>query len=204
MDMVSVPVCTECSIRNSRFISELFPCQDQGAARRLLKAQKQKYADATHVVHAFIIGPSGEISGMSDAGEPPGTAGRPVLEVLRGRNCTNTLLTVTRYFGGILLGTGGLVKAYSGCARSVLVSADEKGAFEPVVMKTPFSFRLPYPLYDTVRRRIAVFHIYGLTEQFGADVSLCGEIRSDELDRFAACIFDLSGGKTVVEPRKSL
>ena len=76
-----------------------------------VKSQKAKYADATHVVHAFVIGPGAEVMGMSDDGEPSGTAGRPALDVLRGRGCTNTVLTITRWFGGTLLGTGGLVKA---------------------------------------------------------------------------------------------
>ena len=99
-------------------------------ARDLVKAQKSKYADATHVVHAFVIGSGAEILGMSDDGEPSGTAGRPTLDVLKGRGCTNTLITITRWFGGTLLGTGGLVKAYSGGAKQVIQKADELGLFE--------------------------------------------------------------------------
>ena len=100
---------TELVIKHSRFIAEVFPVENQAAARELLKEQKQKYFDSTHVVHAFVIGKNAEILGMSDDGEPSGTAGRPVLDVLKGSGCTNIILTVTRYFGGTLLGTGGLV-----------------------------------------------------------------------------------------------
>ena len=99
-----------------------------------------KYADATHVVHAFVIGPGAEVMGMSDDGEPGGTAGRPALDVLRGRGCTNTVLTITRWFGGTLLGTGGLVKAYGNGAKGVLAAADEAGLFEELVAKRAFTF----------------------------------------------------------------
>ena len=95
----------ELEIKKSRFLAEVFPVLSQAEARSLLKQQKEKYEDATHVVHGFVLGPAAEILGMSDDGEPAGTAGRPVLDVLKGRNCTNILLTVTRWFGGTLLGT---------------------------------------------------------------------------------------------------
>ena len=120
MDILTKSIQFEEVIKGSRFLSELIPCDSQAAARELIKAQKAKYADATHVVHAFVIGPGAEVMGMSDDGEPSGTAGRPVLDVLKGRKCTNTVLTVTRWFGGTLLGTGGLVKAYSGGAKQVI------------------------------------------------------------------------------------
>ncbi len=198
MDILTSPVRTETSIKNSRFISELLPCDSQALARDLLKSQKRKYADASHVVHAFIIGSEGSILGMSDAGEPSGTAGRPMLDVLKGRKCTNTLLTVTRYFGGTLLGTGGLVKAYSGCASSVIEQADGQGAFEPFVMRIPFRCSFPYPLYESARRYMATMHIDDLSEKFDTEVSVSGRIRADELEGFAARIFDMSGGKTSV------
>ena len=106
----------ELNVKNSRFISEVFPVSSQADAREKLHELKKKYSDATHVVHAFVVGASGEVNGMSDDGEPSGTAGRPVLDVLKGSGLTNILLTVTRYFGGTLLGTGGLVHAYSDSA----------------------------------------------------------------------------------------
>ena len=82
---------TELVIKHSRFIAEVFPVENQAAARELLKEQKQKYFDSTHVVHAFVIGKNAEILGMSDDGEPSGTAGRPVLDVLKGSGCTNII-----------------------------------------------------------------------------------------------------------------
>ena len=102
MDILLEYCATETIVKKSRFIAELFPIETQAEARDVLKNQKQKYADAAHVVHAFVCGLEGQISGMSDDGEPSGTAGRPAYDVLKGRNLTNLILTITRYFGGTL------------------------------------------------------------------------------------------------------
>ena len=82
--------------------------------------QKQKYKDSNHVVHAFVIGKEKSILGSSDDGEPKGTAGRPALLVLQHSQVTNIMITITRWFGGVLLGTGGLVKAYTDSTKALL------------------------------------------------------------------------------------
>ncbi|MCI1209390.1 MAG: YigZ family protein [Treponema sp.] len=198
MDTLIFPVAVEFKIKNSRFISELLPCSDQKEARELIREQKQRYADATHIVHAFAVGTGAEIFGMSDDGEPSGTAGRPVLDVLRGRNCTDTLLTVTRYFGGTLLGTGGLVKAYGDCAKTVIRTADEKNAFRQFIRRCPFSFSIGYPLYKPAERLLTTFDIDDLSTVFDTDVRISGKIRVEETRKLADRIFDLSAGKTRV------
>lgn len=195
MDILSRQVQFEESIKGSRFLSELFPCDSQAAARELIKAQKSKYADATHVVHAFVIGPGAEVMGMSDDGEPSGTAGRPALDVLKGRKCTNTVLTITRWFGGTLLGTGGLVKAYSGGAKAVLEKADEEKAFEELVAKAPFSFSCDYNIYKLIKNNMQEFHLYEVTEEFATDISIKGLIREDEKEILAEKLLNLSNGK---------
>ena len=123
MEVLSEYASAELEIKKSRFLAEAFPVSSQSEARNLLKAQKERYDDATHVVHGLVLGNAAEILGMSDDGEPAGTAGRPVLDVVKGRGCTNILVTVTRWFGGTLLGTGGLVKAYGDSAKAVLDNA---------------------------------------------------------------------------------
>ena len=110
----------EIIIKKSRFLSEGFLVESPEYAREILKAQKQKYKDARHVVHAFIIGEERSISGSSDDGEPKGTAGRPALLVLQHSHITNIMVTITRWFGGVLLGTGGLVKAYTDSTKALL------------------------------------------------------------------------------------
>ena len=181
---------SEFTVKGSRFLSELFPCATQADARNIIKSQKAKYPDATHVVHAFVLGLSGEILGMSDDGEPSGTAGRPVLDVLKGSGITNILLTVTRYFGGTLLGTGGLVHAYSESAKQVLSICKA----EPYVEKSSFSFSCGYVLYQTVKHLFEDFNISNLTENFGTDISIQGEIFLSEKNTFLEQIKNISKG----------
>ena len=186
---------TELVIKHSRFIAEVFPVENQAAARELLKEQKQKYFDSTHVVHAFVIGKNAEVLGMSDDGEPSGTAGRPVLDVLKGSGCTNILLTVTRYFGGTLLGTGGLVKAYSDSAKAVL----DITKFEPLIEKSNFKFSLNYDMYEKVKYHFNHYHIDFLQEDFTEKITISGVIFADEFNSFKKEIEDLSNARILVE-----
>lgn len=185
---------TESVIKNSRFIAEVFPVTSQAEAREKLHSIKQQYKDATHVVHAFIAGLNAETSGMSDDGEPSGTAGRPVLDVLKGSGVTNILLTVTRYFGGTLLGTGGLVHAYSDSAKQVLSICKS----EPYVEKRIFSFNADYSLYETIKRKYEAYHISDVVEEYSSDVAVKGIIWAQEAEMFASIIKDLSKGRTEV------
>ena len=198
MEVLKQYINYEETIKGSRFLSELFPCSSQAEAREFVKSQKAKYADATHVVHAFVIGPGAEVMGMSDDGEPSGTAGRPALDVLRGRGCTNTVLTITRWFGGTLLGTGGLVKAYGNGAKGVLAAADAAGLFEELVTKKSFTFTTDYSLYKLIKNNMELFHISNLTEDFGTEISITGEIHESEYQSFISKLLDISNGKILV------
>jgi len=133
---------------------------------------------------------------MSDDGEPSGTAGRPVLDVLKGRGCTNVLLTVTRWFGGTLLGTGGLVKAYSNGAKQVILRADSEKLFVPLVEKTDFSFTTDYSLLKIIKRNLENYEIYDLSEEYGTDVTISGKIRSSQHEQLAGFIKEISSGKS--------
>ena len=195
MEILKEYINYEETIKGSRFLSELFPCDSQAGARELVKAQKAKYADATHVVHAFVIGPGAEVMGMSDDGEPSVTAGRPALDVLRGRACTNTVLTITRWFGGTLLGTGGLVKAYGNGAKGVLAAADEAGLFEELVAKKDFSFTTDYSLYKLIKNNMELFHISSLTEDFSTEIKITGQIHESEYQVFISKLLDISNGR---------
>ena len=198
MEVLKQYINYEETIKGSRFLSELFPCSSQAEARELVKSQKAKYADATHVVHAFVIGPGAEVMGMSDDGEPSGTAGRPALDVLRGRGCTNTVLTITRWFGGTLLGTGGLVKAYGNGAKGVLAAADTAGLFEELVSKKSFTFTTDYSSYKLIKNNMELFHISNITEDFGTEITITGEIHESEYQVFISKLLDISNGKILV------
>jgi len=104
----------EIVVKKSRFIASLFPVETEDAANAIIESLKKKYWDASHNCYAYIIGSGNSIMRFSDDGEPSRTAGKPMLDVLLAHKLTNVLAVVTRYFGGTLLGTGGLVKAYQG------------------------------------------------------------------------------------------
>ena len=183
MDILKEYASTELNIKNSRFLAEVIPVKSQSEARSVLKSQKEKYKDASHVVHGFVLGTKGEILGMSDDGEPSGTGGRPVLDVVKGRHCTNILLTVTRWFGGTLLGTGGLVKAYGDSAKAVL----DLAVFEPLIEKSPFNFSLPYDMYDQVKRFFTQYDITDVQETFDTEIHISGlipTINREELNNY--------------------
>lgn len=184
MKILTTKVQTEIVVKNSRFIAQAFPCQSQDEARKILKAQKEKYFDARHVVHAFVLGESSGIFGASDDGEPSGTAGRPALDVLKGSDFTNILVTITRYFGGTLLGTGGLVKAYGGAVKSVLEEAEKIGAAEEFVRRKNFSFECPYSSHKNLKRVLQDFSICDLREEFSDAVRVSGKIAEEEFEKF--------------------
>lgn len=106
--------------KKSRFIATLRRCESEKEAAAFIEEMKKKYWDARHNCSAFVIGSRGELTRCSDDGEPGGTAGRPMLEVLTGERLCNVAAVVTRYFGGVLLGTGGLVRAYTQAVKSGL------------------------------------------------------------------------------------
>lgn len=113
----------EITEKKSRFIATTFPVDSEEEALGHIEAMKKKYWDARHNCYAYVIGERQQLQRASDDGEPQGTAGRPILEVLLGEEVHNALVVVTRYFGGVLLGTGGLVRAYTEAAHAGLAAS---------------------------------------------------------------------------------
>lgn len=106
--------------KKSRFITTVIPAEDEETAINFIESLRKKYWNASHNCYAYVIGERNELQRCSDDGEPQGTAGRPMLEVLLGEEVHNVCVVVTRYFGGTLLGTGGLVRAYQGATKAGL------------------------------------------------------------------------------------
>lgn len=109
--------------KKSRFIATVFPVRTEEEALGFIEATRKKYWNARHNCFAYVIGDRGELARCSDDGEPQGTAGKPMLDVLLGEEIHNVAVIVTRYFGGVLLGTGGLVRAYSSAVKAGLASS---------------------------------------------------------------------------------
>ena len=131
-------------INKSRFIGYGCPCQTEEEALAFLARIRQKHKDATHNCYAYIIGLNSGIMRYSDDGEPGGTAGMPIIEVMKARGVTNCAVVVTRYFGGVLLGAGGLVRAYSQGA-AVALNACGVGVMHPTAR---YLMEIPYPMLN--------------------------------------------------------
>ena len=121
-----------------------------------------------------------------------------MLDVLKGSGITNVLLTVTRYFGGTLLGTGGLVKAYGDCAKSAVEKAVQENAVEELLEKKDFTFSASYQLYEIIKRQIKDYKLYDLEENFSDTVTLKGKILAEQYEDFSARIKNLSSGQIVL------
>lgn len=123
--MLAKPAGAEFIEKKSKFIGYVQPVTDETEAAAFIDKIKSRHWDAKHNVYAYVIGQNGETQRSTDDGEPAGTAGRPVLEIIKGEQLTNTVIVVTRYFGGVLLGTGGLVRAYGKAAKLAIENSEK-------------------------------------------------------------------------------
>jgi len=177
-------------VKKSRFIATVEPLNGQDDVKKRVKEIREQHSGCRHVVYAFFTGDDRAMSGLSDDGEPHGTAGRPVYEVLKGCGLTDVLLTVTRYFGGIKLGTGGLVSAYGQSAKNALEALPVKE--KVYTIKTVFN--LEYGLFDSVKKILAETGALNVEENFTTGISISAQIPVGEKNVFVEKIRDISRG----------
>ena len=178
--MVAVPEerrTAELVVKRSRFIATVGPAASADEARQQVARVRAEHPSATHVVYAFVCGPARELFGMSDDGEPHSTAGRPVLEVLKGTGLTDVLATVVRYFGGTKLGVGGLVRAYGGAAGAVL----DRGEKRVVVLTERVRVEHPYDCSRAVDAVLAAHKLEPVDRAYEETVRLELEVPQDLL-----------------------
>ena len=181
---------------NSRFIATLAPVFSPEEARIFISRIKKEFADATHNVPVYIIGGGNTVTEyFSDDGEPAGTSGKPALAVLRGSGLGDAALVITRYFGGTLLGTGGLVKAYTESAQLV-VNAVGRGQRVPVHV---VMLAIPYNLLERVRLMAARHRAEILGEDFAGEITLTIQIPLSDFEAFQLGLRELSAGKLQAE-----
>ena len=189
---------------NSRFIATLAPVLSVDEARAFLARIRKEFADASHNVPAYIIGGGNTVTEFfSDDGEPSGTAGKPALAVLRGSGLGDVAVVVTRYFGGTLLGTGGLVKAYTESTQMV-ANAVERGRRIPVYVAMVAN---PYNFLERIRLVAARQNGEVLEEDFAGDITLTMQFPVDSFDAFQAELRQLSAGKLraeVIESKEAI
>lgn len=176
--------------KKSEFIGQVTPCESWEEALLFVEEARKKYPDARHHVSAFI-NREGNIQRFDDDGEPKGTGGIPMLEVLKKEELSGLCVVVTRYFGGILLGAGGLARAYARGARDAVAAAGIC-RFVPVFQ---IEFEVPYPLFSKVEFELGVRNFRVTGKRFGEGVTL--EIMAEEKEPLFTLLSDLSGGKIV-------
>ena len=177
-------------INKSHFIGYAAPCETEAEALAFLQSIRTKHKDATHNCYAYIIGQNAGIMRYSDDGEPGGTAGMPVLQVLQREELYNVTCVVTRYFGGILLGAGGLVRAY---AHGAKIAVDAAGRSIKRIWTNVF-LPCPYSWYERIRLEVAAFGGMIRETQFGADVELDLLLPEEQTQGFLERVTDLSAG----------
>lgn len=180
--------------KKSKFIATVTTVESKEEAEQFIAAMKKKYPDARHNCSAYILGEDGQIMHSSDDGEPAGTAGKPMLEVLLGAGLTNTVCVVTRYFGGILLGTGGLVRAYTEAVKAGLAEA---GSIEK---RKGYSVNITTP-YTDVGKMQYLIRQNGYTEldcQYEADVKFSVLVDKGDLPKFEKQLTEAFSGRIMI------
>jgi uncharacterized YigZ family protein len=190
------PVHSDLTIKKSRFIGCVEPCTGREAALLRVEVLRSEHPGATHVCWALMAGGH---SAANDDGEPGGTAGRPMLEVLRHQDLDGVLATVVRYYGGIQLGAGGLVRAYTDSVAQALLKAEKT----PVIRHTMLRCVLPYALEGWLRRELDARGASLLDVQHGENVDASIRVPESEVAALVARVNDAGQGQVVwIKPTK--
>jgi uncharacterized YigZ family protein len=181
----------EVEVRRSRFLCVLRHVEDETAARAVVAEQRSAHHDARHHCSAFVLGPRSEVQRSSDDGEPAGTAGAPMLEVLRGAGLSDTAVVVTRWFGGTLLGAGGLVRAYGDAARAGLAAAGtvRRGLVREHLLEVDHADA------GRVETELRTRGVGVLDTSYGARATLRLGVPPDGEARLHALVAELTGGR---------
>jgi len=186
----------EVKIKGSRFIGEALTAAGPDEAVEKLNAVRKREFNATHHCYAYVVGVgSARKFKYSDAGEPSGTAGKPIYDALDGAGVTNTLCVVTRYFGGTKLGTGGLARAYGDAAARAI---NEAGVVERYLC-TEFTFTLDFPHYDRWLKKVHELGATVTASDFSDRVTVRAKVRNSLAERLSAAFVELTAGKGAFE-----
>lgn len=187
----------EQGIERSRFICTTQRAESVESAHAFIREMEREFADATHNCWAFVAGPPGSSThiGMSDDGEPHGTAGRPMLTVLAHSGVGEIVAVVTRYYGGIKLGTGGLARAYSSSVQLALATLPKAERVDWAELRIVIA----YPHISAVQLLVPAFGGEVLHEDYGSDVRIRLRLPAPSVEAFRAALGDATRGQAVVE-----
>jgi len=189
----------EYTVERSRFIAHVSPAETPEEARAFIAGIKEKYKDATHNVPAFVCGAGSEHQWASDDGEPQGTSGMPVLRLLTGEGLTNVAIVITRYFGGIKLGTGGLARAYTHAASLGIESAGICEVRESALLSYSFDYQYLSKLQSMAED--GRFEMDGL--EYTDTVSAVIKCPSENREAVKSAVSDLTSGRAVLKSETS-
>ncbi|WP_462332967.1 YigZ family protein [Schwartzia sp. (in: firmicutes)] len=184
----------EYTVQRSRFIACTAPVKTEEEAQAFLAAQKKKYYDARHHCSAWILGNDASKQKSSDDGEPSGTAGAPILDILKHGGFTDSIIVVTRYFGGIKLGTGGLTRAYGHAAQLGIEAAKTA----KVMTMERVIVRIAYPLLGAVENELRQSGIRIEDSAYAEDVTLTLLLTEEQRSPFRQKLADLTAGQAVL------
>jgi uncharacterized YigZ family protein len=189
---VPASICeSEARFKNSRFIGTAGPTATVDAAQAFIESIRGRYPDASHHVYAFSVGYGATVTeGMSDDGEPSGTAGRPILAVVKGSGLGDVAVVVTRYFGGTKLGTGGLVRAYTQTAQQVLAELETIRKIERISA----TLHVPYRLHAACRRALEKVGASVRDERFDTHVTIELVVAEQDRQALVEAVTDASAG----------
>jgi uncharacterized YigZ family protein len=184
-------------IEKSRFITTLEPAKSVDDAKAILQRIRDEFTDATHNCYAWVIGPPGSTSNTaaSDDNEPAGTAGRPMLKVLLNSGIGDVVAVVTRYFGGVKLGTGGLVRAYSGGVQHALREMKTGEHIDTINVQVV----VPYAAVDAVQRVLQSEGARVIAQAFSTNVALLVRMPVDREEAIALALADATNGAARIE-----
>lgn len=183
--------------KRSRFIGRVWRTDTEAEALERLRETREANRDATHNVYAYTIRDN-NITRYSDDGEPGGTSGLPTLNVFSSEKIENFCCVVTRYFGGTLLGTGGLVHAYSKAAKMAL----EKAGVAQMAQWCAFTLSCDYGFYERSKRILEDFKAVIQSTEFGVEIEIEALVRKDKAEEFEVQITDASSGKTICKAER--
>ena len=191
---VSGELSTEKVIERSRFITTSAHVEGEEQARAFIAKISERYKDATHNCYAYIADSTGNAQRFSDNGEPSGTAGMPILDVIKNKKLFCTAVVVTRYFGGIKLGAGGLVRAYSGCTAENLDMA-EKVNYLPC---EEYAFTVGYENVDLCNRYFSLSDCEVKNTEYLSDVTFTVAVKKELAEKFCSDLFDRLNGRVKI------
>lgn len=178
-------------VNKSRFIGLAAPLDTQEAALAFIDKVREEHRGASHHCFAYIIGRNAGIMRYQDDGEPSGTAGQPIIEVMKARQLVNACVVVVRYFGGVLLGAGGLTRAYSKGA-AVAIEASGVVSMEPSIA---LQVEVPYPLWDRLQHRLTSLPVLQGDSEYGTSVITQLMVRAADMDMLEESLMSISDGK---------